>query len=163
MRGLGRNLDDGPITPLGAEDELSDSDRQRETPWAGTARVDEKNSLALLYEGTVGVTGKDRRKPSSSRLEAELGEVMDDVEGVDPDLDDIIDGQGGRPRTLIVVPPDCPDRRNGSKRIKDHGGADISAMHDEIRPAKPFQGLRPNQPVRVGDHADVPERLGPRG
>src|SRR5207302_11205701 len=154
----GRDLDDTRLTVRRTEDELRDGDRKREAPWTRAARVDEENASALLHPRAVRVAGQDRRKPGGGGLERELGEVVDDVEGVRPHLDDVVDRQRAGPRTVVVVAADGPDRRDGPQGVEHGGSADVSTVDDEVRPPKPRQRLRPHEPVRVGYDPDRPGR-----
>ena len=137
-----------------AKDELGDSDGERKTSRAGAARVDEENAFAAFDKRPVGVPGKHCCEPRGCRLETELPEVVDDVEGVGPHLDHVIGGQLECPRALVVVTPDGANRGDGLKRVEHRWGPDVPAMDDEIGSAKPIDSFRPDQTVSVRDHPD---------
>ena len=157
-------VNDTGITVTRSEYEPGDSDGKRETPWARAAWVEEENTLTLLEERPVGVTGKDRREPSSRGLEAELLDVMNHVEGMRPDFDHLIGGKLRSPCTLVVIAPDSANGGDSPKRVENCERADVSTMHDEITSAELLDRLGPDEAVRVGDHANhVPGRLRTQG
>src|SRR3989454_4142128 len=147
-------LDDAGITMPRGEEELGDGDGERETAGARAPRVDEENAFAFLHEGPMGMTGEHRGEPRCRWFQAELPEVMNDVEDVAPHLDHVIGGQLEGPRTRVIVTPDRTNRGEGPERVQDGRCSDVSAMNDEIRAAKRLQRLRPHQTVGVGDHTD---------
>jgi len=160
FRRLRREFDDVGITTAGGKDELGDRDGQREASRAGAARVDETNAFALFDKRAVGVTGKHCCESRGCGFETELSEVMNDVEDVGPHLDHIIGRQLDGPWTFVVVTSDGANGGDGSERVQHRGSPDVSAMDDEIRPAKPLDSLGPDQTVGVRDHTDyLPARL----
>src|SRR5437879_12260534 len=87
-------LDDAGITMPRGEEELGDGDGERETAGARAPRVDEENSFPFLHEGPMRMTGKHRCEPRCRGFQAELPEVMNNVEDVGPHRDYC----GGGPR-----------------------------------------------------------------
>ena len=67
------------LQACGLSTSKADSDRQREASRTRTTRVDKKNTFAILNQRTVGVTGKNGRKPRGGRIETQFAEVMDHV------------------------------------------------------------------------------------
>jgi hypothetical protein len=148
------DLDDPGLTPLGVNDELGDSNRQREASRPGAARIDEENPFSGLDERAVRVTGKDCREPGRRRVEGELVDVMNDVDGLGSELDRVIGGERERPWPLVVVAADGAHGSHRPERIQHRRSPDVSTVDDEIGSAKPIDGFGPDQPVRVGDHTD---------
>src|SRR5262249_11017187 len=154
FRRLRREADDARIATTRTEDEPGDRDGEREAPRARATRVDEEDVATPFDERPGRVTGQDGAESRGRGLEIELGDVVDHVDSMHPDLNHVIGGKSGRPRTLVIVAPDRANGGDGPKRIENGGCADVATVDDEIAPAQLLDRLGADETMRVGDHTD---------
>ena len=100
------------------------------------------------------MSGKHGGESSGGGLEIELRQVVQHVEDMGAQLDDVIGRKLGCPRTLVVVAAHCVHRGERPQRIQNGAGSDVSAMNDRVASAQLLEGLRPDEPMRVRNHAD---------
>jgi hypothetical protein len=69
------------------------------------------------------------------RLQIELRQIMQHVDGSAGDLDDFRLRQSARPRILIDVPANSGDRRDASKFLKNLQRTNVAGMNDLFGPS----------------------------
>lgn len=84
-------------------------------------------------------------------LRAELVYVMQDVNADTLELQREMQRDLGRPRTFVVVSPDCVNRRQLAQLVENLGSPDVSRVDDVPDTRKRTDRFRAKQSVRVGD------------
>ena len=84
-----REFDQFTVYSSSLDFQPSHTDRQFETPWSGTSRIDEKNSFAFFDRRPVRMSAHHDIKSCCGRSNLELFEVMDDVDANAADLHDV--------------------------------------------------------------------------
>src|SRR5262249_42322694 len=111
--------------------------------------------VAGFYRWPVRMAEHHRRKAGRQRIEIEFGDVVKHVEHMCADLDDIGGWQARRPSSFVDIPADRERWDDEGKPIDDFGIADMARVDDEIAPLECAAGLRWEQPVRSGNHAEA--------
>ncbi|EEF25268.1 conserved hypothetical protein [Ricinus communis] len=133
------------------DDQLGSRDRQAEPPPAGAARIHVQHAIALAARGLVRVAGHDDPDAGRARVDVELLQVMDRVQGHGADVDAGAFRNRARPRCRVVVPADDRERGNGREALEDLRAADIAAVDDVVGPGEEIERLGPEQAGREAD------------
>ena len=129
----------------------SQGDRKREASGSSTARIHEKNAIAFLDFGMMGMASDDRTESGARRVKIELGKIVEQVERGTSNFDHLGGGKRLCPHTLVIVATNGDNWSELAKAVKHMRRADIAGVHDELAPGKSSDGLRPEKPVRVRD------------
>jgi len=86
-------------------------------------------------------------------LQIQIGEDVDDVDGVTIELDDRRVWQCDRPAALVDVAAHGDDRRDAAKPLKDIRRANVAGVDDAIAVLERSDGFLTQQPVSVRDDA----------
>jgi hypothetical protein len=88
------------------------------------------------------------------RLQVELREIVEHVDGDDADTNDFGLGQLTRPWRLVDIPANGGYGRDDCEFLKDLGSSDVTGMEDVVRSLQRGKSFGAKQSVRVGDDAD---------
>jgi hypothetical protein len=99
------------------------------------------------------VTGHDNVEARSSRVEVDLLHVMKDVNADSSQLQSEVERDLRGPRALVVVSPDCVDRRYGAQLLQNLGAADVARMDDVLNARECMDRFGAKQSVGIGDEA----------
>jgi len=102
----------------------------------------------------MAVSVDDRLESGSLRFEIELRKIVQHVNGDATEFDHLGSRQLARPCPLVHVSANRSHGSNRCKLVENFRIAHIAGMDDVPRPAQSFEGLRPQQPMRIGDDAD---------
>ena len=100
------------------------------------------------------MAGDHGRESRCFRLEIQLRQIMQHVDGNPAEFNHVSLRQLARPRALIDIATHRDHGRNRSKLFEDFRRADIAGMNDVFGSVQSCNRLRPQQPVRVRDDAD---------
>lgn len=103
----------------------------------------------------MAVSIDHRTESGCLRLEIKLIEVVQHINGNATDLNDLRLRQLLRPRSFVDVSANRGHGRNQRELLKDLRITHISRMDNPLRPAQGLDGFRANQPVCIGNNADV--------
>jgi hypothetical protein len=159
--------------------ENPERDGQRESARACAAGIEIEDAVTPLDRGLVGVSADDYAKARGCRIEIEVGEGVQHVDGDAAKLDDLGCGESGAGSRAagsgtvglgtvglgtvglgtvgleaVHIPSDRSKGSDRGERGEDGRIADISRVEDVIDALKRGDRLRPQEAVRVGDNAN---------
>jgi len=102
----------------------------------------------------MAVSGDDDIEPGYFRLQIELSQIMQHIDGDSANLDDFCLRQLAGPGLFVDIAADRGHGRDRRKLIKNLGSAHIAGVDDVLRAAQRCESLGPKQTVGVGDDAD---------
>src|SRR5271166_1314599 len=125
--------------------DFSDRNWKLESARSGATRIDEENAVTLLDPMLMRMPRDHDLNPRRRRVEIEQREVvnhtdMDSTERQQLRLRDRL-----RPSTLVVVPANRRNRRDGRQSRQHFRGADIAAVKDPIATSQEFLRFRPQE------------------
>lgn len=88
------------------------------------------------------------------RLQVELRQTVQDVDGEAAYFHNFSLGQFARPGVVIDVASDGGYRGDGGELSENFGRADVSGVNDVVRALQSCEGFGAKQSVSVGDDAD---------
>ena len=94
------------------------------------------------------------RESGGFGIDVQLSQIVEHVNGNAADLKYIVLWQFARPSCFVDVAANNGDGGDGRKPVEDLGRAYVAGMNDAFAAAQGFDGLRPQQAVRVGDDSD---------
>ena len=109
--------------------------------------------LRLLLRD-VAVAGDDYVESGCVRLQIELREIVQHVDGNATYLDDFGHRQLAGPCGLIDIATDGGYRRDGCEFVKNLWRTNVSRVNDMLRTAQRGESFRAKQAVGIGDDAD---------
>ena len=100
------------------------------------------------------VAAYHNRESGGFGLVIQLRQIVQYVDGNSADFKHLSFWQLARPRSFVDVAPDGCNWGDGRERFEDLRRAYVAGMNDVFGAAQGFDGLRPQQAVRVGDDTD---------
>ena len=102
----------------------------------------------------MAVARDDDIEPGCFRLQIELRQIMQHIDGDSANLDDFCLRQLAGPGLFVDIAADRSHGRNSRKLIKNLGSAHIACMDDVFRAAQRYKSLGAKQAVGIGNDAD---------
>ncbi len=110
--------------------------------------------MARLLFRNMAVAGDDDIEPGCFRLQIELRQIMQYIDGDSANLDDFCRRQLAGPRLFVDIAADSGYGRDRRQLIKNLGSAHIACMDDVLRAAQRCESLGSKQAVSIGNDAD---------
>jgi hypothetical protein len=101
------------------------------------------------------VAGDDDSKPGGLRLQIKLRQIVQHVDGNAGEFDHLSIRQLACPTLFVNIPANGSDGCNRGQLLQNFGRPDIARVDDMFGPAECAHSLGPQQPMRVGDDANV--------
>lgn len=98
-------------------------------------------------------------KPAATGVEIQIRDVVQQVELMRTCGHHVRERDRARPLGAIVVAAHRMRRCDFVEPVQHLGTAYVAGMHDKIGTTQRVERLFPQQPVRVGDHADSFDRI----
>jgi hypothetical protein len=110
--------------------EARETDGQTEAARAGAARVYIKDAIARMGFGFVGVAVDDDLETGGLRVEVELFEIVEHVDGGACELQGLSERQGFCPGLGVDIAADGVERGDSTELIEDSWIADVAGVED---------------------------------
>src|SRR6266852_2110355 len=102
------------------------------TSWPGTAGIEIQYAVLLRCPRLMAVAVYDHAESRGFRLQVELAEIMQDVDGHAAGFDDFGSRESARPGVGVDVTSDRGYGRDLSERLDDLGSADVAGVKDAV-------------------------------
>jgi hypothetical protein len=140
-------------------DQPSHGDRKFEAAGTGAAGIEIEDDAACFLPGYVAMTGDDDFESGGFRVQVELRQIVQHVDGNAGKLNDCGLRQAASPVVFINVAAidvaaDGGYWGDGRECFENFRRPNVTSMNDVFRPAQRFEGFGPKQSVRIRDDAD---------
>jgi hypothetical protein len=133
--------------------QLADTDWQPETSWPSASRIEVEDAVAHLHERLVGVPADNAGESGSPRIEIELAQVVNDVNGNFADSDHFGLRQMMRPSVAIDIAADGVHGSDPAQFVENRRIPDIAGMNNQAAATQGRDRIRAQQSVGVGDNS----------
>src|SRR5271169_1835026 len=128
--------------------------RQVEAAWPGAAGIEIQDAVLLFYLRLMTVAIDHNAESSCLRLQIELAEIMQHVDGQACDIDHFRFRQREPPGPGVDVAAHRSYGRDLCEFVEDFGGTDVAGVEDAVGSTQGSKRRAPQSAVRVGDYAE---------
>lgn len=137
-----------------------DRNRQLKATWPGTPGIQKQHSAPPFDRRLMRMPEDHRRDPCSLGIEIEPLHIVEHVYVSPTKLYQLRCRQSAAWAAFIDIAPNCRDWRDSTQRVQNRRITNIAGVKDVLRSPQRLDCGRPQQPMRVGDHAN-PHRYRP--